>query len=57
MKSAGRALTLQRATVKPGLLDLVRGVLRRKHYGIRTGQSYKDWITRFVLSHGKRHPA
>jgi site-specific recombinase XerD len=39
------------------LLDLVRGVLRRKHYSIRTEQSYVDWIKRFILFHGKRHPA
>jgi hypothetical protein len=31
------------ATVKPRLLDQVRGVLRRKHYSIRTEQSYVDW--------------
>ncbi len=38
-------------------MDLVRGVLRRKHYSIRTEQSYVDWIKRFILFHGKRHPA
>jgi hypothetical protein len=42
---------------KPKLLDLVRGVLRRRHYSIRTEQSYVDWIRRFILFHGKRHPA
>ncbi|MEK6591801.1 MAG: integron integrase [Pseudomonadota bacterium] len=41
---------------KPRLLDLVRGVLRRKHYSIRTEQSYIEWIKRFILFHGKRHP-
>ena len=35
----------------------MRGVLRRKHYSIRTEQSYVDWIKRFILFHGKRHPA
>jgi len=51
------AHALQQATANPRLLDLVRGVLRRKHYSIRTEQSYVDWIRRFILFHGKRHPA
>jgi len=32
-------------------------VLRRQHYNLRTEQSYVDWIKRFILFHGKRHPA
>ena len=44
-------------TAKPRLLDQVRGVLRRKHYSIRTEQSYVDWIRRFILFNAKRHPA
>jgi integron integrase len=27
-----------------------------KHYSIRTEQSYVDWINRYILFHGKRHP-
>ncbi len=38
------------------LLDQVRAVLRFKHYSLRTEQSYVDWIKRFILFHGKRHP-
>jgi len=41
---------------KPKLLDQVRDTIRRKHYSIRTEQSYIDWIRRFILFHGKRHP-
>ncbi len=48
---------LPQPIAKPRLLDLVRGVLLRKHYSIRTEQSYVDWIRRFILFHGKRHPA
>ena len=48
---------LQQTTANPRLLDLVRGVLRRKHYSIRTEQSYVAWIRRFIFFHGKRHPA
>jgi len=38
------------------LLDQVRDVLRLKHYSIRTEEAYVDWIKRFILFHGKRHP-
>jgi site-specific recombinase XerD len=41
---------------KPKLLDQVRDVIRRKHYSIRTEQAYIDWIKRFIVYHGKRHP-
>ena len=40
----------------PKLLDHVRQVMRRKHYPYRTKQAYVDWIRRFILFHGKRHP-
>jgi integrase len=40
----------------PKLLDQVRDVIRRKHFSIRTEQAYTDWIRRFILYHGKRHP-
>ncbi len=41
---------------KVKLLDQVREVIRLKHYSLRTEQTYLDWIKRFVLFHGKRHP-
>ncbi|MBZ0067215.1 MAG: integron integrase [Thiobacillus sp.] len=43
-------------TEPPRLLDQVRGKIRLKHYSIRTEQAYVDWIKRFVLHFGKRHP-
>jgi integron integrase len=42
--------------LKPKLLDQVRDVIRRKHFSIRTERTYCDWIRRFILYHGKRHP-
>jgi integron integrase len=42
---------------QPRLLDRVRDRLRVKHYSYRTEQSYIHWIKRFILFHGKRHPA
>jgi integron integrase len=41
----------------PKLLDRVHEIIRRKHYSIRTEQSYVDWIKRFIYFHDKRHPA
>ena len=43
-------------TQAPRLLDQVRGKIRLKHYSIRTEQAYTDWIKRFILHFGKRHP-
>ena len=41
----------------PKLLDQVRAKIRLKHYSIRTEQAYTDWIKRFILHFGKRHPS
>jgi integron integrase len=49
-------ITSAAASNKPKLLDQVRDVIRRKHYSIRTEQAYIDWIKRFIIYHGKRHP-
>ena len=40
----------------PKLLDQVRAKIRFKHYSIRTEQAYTDWIKRFILHFGKKHP-
>lgn len=40
----------------PKLLDQVRAKIRLKHYSIRTEQAYTDWIKRYILHFGKRHP-
>lgn len=37
-------------------LEEVRQIMRTQHYAIRTEQSYIEWIKRFILFHGKRHP-
>jgi len=39
------------------LLDRVRNKIHRKHYSLRTEQTYVDWIKRFILFHGMRHPS
>jgi integron integrase len=44
-------------TQAPKLLDRVRERIRFKHYSLRTEDSYVQWIRRFILFHGKRHPS
>lgn len=39
------------------LLDRLRQAIRVRHYSIRTEMAYVDWARRFILFHGKRHPA
>jgi integron integrase len=38
------------------LLEQARDRIRAKHYSIRTEEAYIQWIRRFILFHGKRHP-
>jgi integron integrase len=40
----------------PKLLERMRTHLRTRHYSIRTEAAYIDWVRRFILFHGKRHP-
>jgi integron integrase len=41
----------------PRLLDQVRTAVRTRHYSRRTEKTYVGWIRRYILFHGKRHPA
>jgi integron integrase len=56
MATMAQMVAAAAAANKPKLLDQVRNVIRRKHYSIRTEQAYIDWIKRFIIYHGKRHP-
>jgi len=38
-------------------LNEVIAAIRVRHYNIRTEQCYVGWIRRFIIFHGKRHPA
>ncbi|MEP7208100.1 MAG: integron integrase [Casimicrobiaceae bacterium] len=39
------------------LLARVRDRIRVKHYSLRTEQAYSDWVRRYVIFHGRTHPA
>ena len=41
---------------KVRLLDLLRREIRVRHYSGRTEEVYVEWVRRFILFHGKRHP-
>ena len=41
---------------KPKLLDQVRKRIRFRHYSRRTEKSYVNWVQRFVIFNGMRHP-
>ncbi len=41
----------------PRLLTRVREAIRTRHLSPRTEEAYVFWIRRYVLFHGKRHPA
>jgi len=49
--------TTQVTPPKPRLLDRVREAIRARHYSRRTEKTYVAWIRRYILFHGKRHPA
>lgn len=44
------------STQGPRLLDALRTQLRVMHYAYRTEEAYVDWVRRFILFHGKKHP-
>jgi integron integrase len=44
------------APPKVTLLEMVRRQIRVRHYSIRTEGAYVDWIRRFIVFNGKRHP-
>ena len=41
---------------KPKILDQLRNAIRLRHYSIRTEETYVQWVRRYILFHGKRHP-
>lgn len=44
-------------SLKSPFLESVRALIRVKHFSYRTEEAYLGWIRRFILFHGKRHPA
>jgi site-specific recombinase XerD len=40
----------------PSLLALARERMRTRHLALRTEQAYLQWLERYVVFHGRRHP-
>jgi len=51
---AGKGFAAVIPNPKLKLLDQVQEVMRLRHYSIRTEQSYRDWIRRYIKSHRMR---
>lgn len=41
---------------RPRLLELVRAAVETRHYSRRTEETYVQWIKRFTIFSGRRHP-
>lgn len=54
--SADLSLSQATGSGKPRLLELLRREIRVRHYSGRTEEVYVEWVRRFILFHGKRHP-
>jgi len=47
----------EQAPKSPRLLEQLRDAIRRRHYSVRTEETYVHWVKRFIYFSGKRHPA
>jgi len=56
-KPPEKSILTAKATGKSKLLDEVREAIRVRHYSIRTEHTYVDWVYRYIIFHGKRHPS
>ncbi len=57
MVRAGDDAAVTPAPPPPKLLDRLRQACRVRHYSLRTEDAYHGWVRRYILFHGKRHPA
>lgn len=55
-RQTGERRNEEGGTPPPKLLDQLRESLQVRHYSLRTEDAYLDWVRRFILFHGKRHP-
>ena len=53
---AEQSLVAGKGGSKAKFMEQVRSFMRARRYSLRTEQAYLDWIRRFILFSGKRHP-
>jgi integron integrase len=56
MHDGGNDETISGSSAAPRLLDTVRAAIEVRHYSRRTQETYVQWIKRFIVFSGKRHP-
>lgn len=54
---AGKGDMMSAEKEEPRLLTRVRGAIRVRHLSLRAEKAYLHWVRRYILFHGKRHPA
>ncbi|HSN87741.1 MAG TPA: site-specific integrase, partial [Thermoanaerobaculia bacterium] len=42
---------------EPRLLDRLSEAIRARHMSKRTEEAYVQWVRRYILFHGRRHPS
>ena len=57
VKYGAHARPILGESTKMKLEEQLKNAIRLKHFSLRTEESYVGWYRRFVLWHGKRHPA
>jgi len=56
MYDKGKREDFEGSTRRPKLLESVRAAIETRHYSRRTEETYIQWIKRFIIFSGKRHP-
>ncbi len=56
MDDNGKATPDAGTSARPRLLDQVRAAIETLHYSRRTQETYVQWIKRFIIFSGRRHP-
>ena len=54
---SGTRMSKSRSHSPSPFIESVREAIRVRHYSLYTERAYVHWIRRFILFHGKRHPA
>ena len=56
MHDNGNREALPTEAPRPRLLELVSAAIETRHYSRRTEETYVQWIKRFIIFSGRRHP-
>jgi hypothetical protein len=54
--SATQVLRVPTTPAPPRLLDVLQQARAERGHSLEAIRAYRDWTTRFLFFHGKRHP-